>query len=136
VDTSAVSHAGPKIRRGLFEFFKALAYWDYEKCAYFLNKMAEKEIAGRRYEAFAKNLVKLYADFTESTVSQVSLTQRMMETIKLGVNSGMIFERGIFAIIKSLMYLDGMVLRCNPDAVVMRDMRPFIEEAENFVLQG
>ena len=54
VDTSAVSHAGPKIKRGLFEFFKALAYWDYDKCAYFLNKMAEKEIAGRRYEAFAR----------------------------------------------------------------------------------
>jgi len=135
VDTSAISHAGPKIRRGLFEFFKALAYWDYEKCAYFLNKMADREIEGQRYEAFAKKFVQLYGDFTESTVSRVSLTQRMMETIKLGVNSGMVFERGIFAIIKSLMYMDGMVLRCRPDAVLMRDMRPFIAEAENFVLK-
>ena len=136
VDTSAISHTGPKIRQGLFEFFKALAYWDYEKCAYFLNKMAEVEISGQRFDTFTKNLVNLYADFTDSTVSQVSLTQRMMETIKLGVNSGMVFERGIFGIIKSLMYMDGMVLRCKPDAILMRDMRPFIAEAEDFVLRG
>jgi ubiquinone biosynthesis protein len=50
----------------------------------------------------------------------------MMDTIKLGVHSGMEFERGMFAIIKSLMYLDGMVLRCRPKAVLMEDMRPFI----------
>ena len=54
----------------------------------------------------------------------------MMQTIKLGVHSGMHFERGIFAIIRSLMYLDGMVLRCNPDAVLLRDMRPLIAEFE------
>jgi ubiquinone biosynthesis protein len=52
----------------------------------------------------------------------------MMRTIKLGVNSGMVFEKGIFAIIRSLMYLDGMVLRCNPDAVLVRDMHRFISE--------
>jgi ubiquinone biosynthesis protein len=52
----------------------------------------------------------------------------MMETIKLGVNSGMVFERGMYPIIKSLMYLDGMVLRCNPQAVLVRDMRKFIDE--------
>ncbi|MBM4310789.1 MAG: AarF/ABC1/UbiB kinase family protein [Deltaproteobacteria bacterium] len=126
VDTSAISHTGPKIRRGLFDFFTALAYWDYGECAVCLNRMAEKGITGRQFDAFREKFVALYADFKETTVSQVSLTQRMMETIKLGVHNGMVFERGIFAIIKSLMYLDGMVLRCNPDAVLMRDMRPFI----------
>lgn len=134
VDTSAISRVGPKIRVGLFRFFKALAYWDYGDCARCLNRMAEVEISGRRYQAFENKLLALYADFKDSTVSQVSLTRRMMETIKLGVHSGMVFERGMFAIIKSLMYLDGMALRCHPDAVVMRDMRPFLAEAEKFVL--
>jgi ubiquinone biosynthesis protein len=63
----------------------------------------------------------------------MSLTKKMMQTIKLGVLSGMHFEKGIFAIIRSLMYMDGMVLRCKPDAVLMRDLRPFISEAENMV---
>ncbi len=136
VDTSAISRVGPKIRRGLFNFFKALAYWDYEKCAYFLNKMADVEIEGRRYDTFSKKMLTLYADFTDSTVSQVSLTRRMMETIKLGVHSGMVFEKGMYAIIKSLMYLDGMAIRCNPDAVLMRDMRPFISEMESLIETG
>jgi ubiquinone biosynthesis protein len=56
-----------------------------------------------------------------------------MQTIKLGVHSGMTFEKGIFAIIRSLMYLDGMVLRCKPDAVLLRDMRRFISEFEKLV---
>jgi len=41
----------------------------------------------------------------------------MMETIKLGVNSGMEFSQDMFPIIRSLMYMDGMVLKCNPNAV-------------------
>jgi ubiquinone biosynthesis protein len=47
----------------------------------------------------------------------------MMDTINLAVHSGMVFERGMYPVIKSMMYLDGMVLRCKPDAVLMRDMR-------------
>ena len=57
----------------------------------------------------------------------------MMETIKLGVLSGMRFEEGMFDIIKSLMYMDGMVLRCNPDAVLLEDMRKFIGEFKALV---
>jgi ubiquinone biosynthesis protein len=39
----------------------------------------------------------------------------------------MLFETGIFAIIRSLMYLDGMVLKRNPKAILMEDMRKFVE---------
>jgi hypothetical protein len=34
----------------------------------------------------------------------------------------------MFGIIRSLMYLDGMVLRCRPDADLIRDMREPVEE--------
>ena len=61
-------------------------------------------------------------------MSQVSLTKKMMQTIRLGVLSGMSFDEGMFDIIKSLMYLDGMVIRANPDAVLLRDMRRFIDD--------
>ena len=62
------------------------------------------------------------------SVGKVSLTQKMMDTIKLGVRSGMEFEEGMFDIIKSLMYMDGMVLRANPNAILLEDLRPFIQE--------
>jgi ubiquinone biosynthesis protein len=77
----------------------------------------------------------LYKDFEGSSVSEVSLTKKMMDTIKLGVHSGMEFEKGMFSIIKSLMYLDGMVLRCRPDAVLLRDMKPALENFEK-ILSG
>ena len=126
IDTSAVSRVGEKIRLGLFRFFEALSAYDFKKCAQRLNEMAEKDISGNKYDRFEALFFELYKDFKDKTVSEVSLTKKMMDTIKLGVNCGMTFEKGMFSIIKSLMYLDGMVLRCKPDAVLLRDMRPFI----------
>ncbi|NLD94658.1 MAG: AarF/ABC1/UbiB kinase family protein [Fibrobacter sp.] len=128
IDTGAISHVGERMRLGLFDFFDALSLYDYDACARALNSMADRGIAGQPYTRFREKFLELYKDFTNATVSQVSLTKRMMETIKLGVNSGMVFEKGMYPIIKSLMYLDGMVLRCNPQAVLVRDMRKFIDE--------
>ncbi|MBN1603648.1 MAG: hypothetical protein JW915_18700 [Chitinispirillaceae bacterium] len=128
IDTGAISHVGDTMRRGLFNFFDALSVYDYDACAQALNSMADRGIDGTAYSRFREKILALYKDFTNATVTQVSLTRRMMETIKLGVNSGMVFERGMYPIIKSLMYLDGMVLRCNPQAVLVRDMRKFINE--------
>jgi ubiquinone biosynthesis protein len=126
VDTSAISAIGARIKNGLFRFFVALSAYDYDACARHLNEMALKPIAGHDYQRFRERFFALYRNFAGKSVSEVSLTKKMMDTIKLGVHSGMEFERGMFSIIKSLMYLDGMVLRCKPTAVLMEDMRPFI----------
>lgn len=123
VDCGAIGHVSERMRQGLFNFMTALAFYDYDNCAKYLNSMSDIELTGATFADFHQKLLAVYADFSESTVSQVSLTQKMMETIKLGVNCGMQFEQGIYPIIKSLMYLDGMVLRCNPDAKLMKDMR-------------
>lgn len=128
IDTGAISEVGRKIQKGLFEFMEALAFYDYEACAVALNHMADKEISGKAFEAYRVKLLDLYKDFSGKTVSEVSLTRKMMETIKLGVNSGMVFEKGMFPIIKSMMYLDGMVLKGAPNTVLMLEMRPFIDE--------
>jgi ubiquinone biosynthesis protein len=127
VDTAFVGEVGDRIRKGLFFFFEALTRSDYPTCAKFLNEMAETRIEGDAFDAFERAFLDLYRDFKGKTVSEVSLTRQMMLTIKLGVNSGLVFEKGIFAIIRSLMYLDGMVLKCNPDAVLMSDMRKFVD---------
>lgn len=133
VDTAFVGEVGERIRKGLFYFFDSLSVFDYEKCAYWLNEMAEKRIEGEAFEKFRSDFIELYKDYTDSTVSEVSLTRQMMLTIKLGVNSGMEFEKGIFSIIRSLMYLDGMVLKCNPNAVLVKDMRRYIDVYKNAV---
>jgi ubiquinone biosynthesis protein len=123
VDTGAISRIGDRIRTGLFHFFEALCEYDFPACAERINQMAERSLDGAAYQRFREKFLALYRDFPGTTVAQVSLTRKMMETIKLAVNAGMVFERGMYPVIKSMMYLDGMVLRCKPDAVLMRDMR-------------
>ena len=125
IDCSTIGRVKNKLRVGLFWFFYYLCRYDYDKAVFYLNEMSEKELVDERYLRFKKDFKKLYSDFKNSTVSQVSLTKRMMETIKLAINSGMEFEEGMFHIIKSLMYLDGMVLKCNPDVNLMDDIREF-----------
>lgn len=128
VDTGAISKVKDNLKTGLYNFFKALAYYDFNNCAYYLNEMSQIKLSGKKYQIFLEKFLLLYSDFENATVSEVSLTKRMMETIKLGVLNGMKFEEGMFGIIKSLMYLDGMVLSVNPNAVLVKDMRSFIKE--------
>ena len=128
VDTGAIGHVSKKLSSGLLNFFDALSVYDYDLCAARLNEMAERGISGKQFEKFKVKFNVLYSDFKGRSVKEVSLTRKMMETIKLGVNSGMGFEKGMFSIIKSLMFLDGMVLRCNPNAVLLEDMRQFLGE--------
>lgn len=133
VDTAFVGVVGDRIRKGLFYFFEALSRYDYPECAKWLNEMADTRLTADQFENFKNDFIELYKEYTKSTVSQVSLTKQMMLTIKLGVNAGMEFEKGIFSIIRSLMYLDGMVLKCNPNAVLVQDMRQFIDAYKNAV---
>lgn len=128
IDTGFIAEVGRKMRVGLFNFFAGLSKNDYGACAKSLNSMSEVEIQGEQFRKFTKAFEDLYQNFTGATVSQISLTQQMMKTIKLGIHSGMTFERGIFSIIRSLMYLDGMVLRCKPNAILLNDMGKFIGE--------
>lgn len=128
IDTGAIGRVSDRVRIGLYKFMENLSYYRYDECANALNEMAYPNISGDRFENYKRKFKDLYSDFDNSTVSEVSLTQKMMHTIKLGVNSGMTFEKGMYPIIKSLMYLDGMVLKCKPDAKLMEDMRRFIEE--------
>lgn len=128
IDTAFIATVTERLKLGLFDFFEGLTRYDYEHCAKALHAMSESKLADGRFAEFEKQMLGLYRDFEGATVSAVSLTQKMMETIKLGVRSGMSFDRGMFGIIRSLMYLDGMVLRCNPNAVLIRDMRTYVED--------
>lgn len=128
VDTGYIGCIESVVREGLFQFFGALADYNYAACAIHLHSMSTVKLDDSEFQQFKADFIKLYSDFRGATVSEVSLTRRMMQTIRLGVNAGMAFDRSIFGVIRSLMYLDGMVLRCNPNAVLMCDMRPLLDE--------
>jgi ubiquinone biosynthesis protein len=128
LDTGYIGRVSDRMRKNLFYFFEALSADDYRQSAKCLNAMAERPISGKKWIHFEDRFLALYADFKGKTVSEVSLTKKMMQTIRLGVLSGMRFDKGMFDIIKSLMYLDGMVIRAKPDAMLLKDMRRFIHE--------
>lgn len=128
VDNGSLGYVEGKIKKGLFNFFDALCHYDFENAALFLNKMSERELEGPEYDKYLEEFLRIYDGFEDKKVSEVSLTKQMMETIKLGVHSGMDFDKGMFSVIRALMYLDGMVLRCNPDAVLMKDIRSFVDD--------
>lgn len=128
IDTGAVNKISERLSKGLFSFFEALADYDYPLCAQRLNQMSLTCLEGAMFERFEKKFCNLYSDFKNKTVSEVSLTKRMMQTIKMAIHGGMSFETGMFQIIKSLMFLDGMVIKCKPDAILIKDMKPFIED--------
>jgi ubiquinone biosynthesis protein len=128
IDTGFIGKVTDRIRVNLFHFFDELSQYRYAASAHYLHAMSSITIERKAYAAFERKFVSLYSDFTGMPVGKVSLTRKMMDTIKLGVRSGMEFEEGMFDIIKSLMYMDGMVLRANPDAILLEDLRPFIQE--------
>lgn len=128
VDAGYIGSVSEKIRVNLLNFFDHLSQYDYRGAAKYLNKMSDSEIEGEVYEKFEAKFLELYSDFKGKPVGEMSLTKKMMQTIRLGVLSGMHFGEGMFDIIKSHMYLDGMAIRCNPNAVILEDMRPFIKE--------
>lgn len=127
IDCAGLSIISKRLQKGLFWFFYYLSRYDYENAAKYLNLMSLNSISGDSYDSFVDNFKKLYKDFRGASVTEVSLTKRMMETIKLGINSGMDFGDDMFPVIKSLMYLDGMVMKCNPNAILMEDVRDFTD---------
>jgi predicted unusual protein kinase regulating ubiquinone biosynthesis (AarF/ABC1/UbiB family) len=128
IDTGYIGTVSEQLRRGLFWFFEGLTRYDYSRCAEAMHSMSTMRLPEPEYAAFQIAFFELYDGFEGATVSEASLTTKMMQTIKLAVRSGMSFDNGMFSIIRSLMYLDGMVLRCNPQANLIRDMREPVEE--------
>ncbi|NNM30316.1 MAG: hypothetical protein HKO57_12415, partial [Akkermansiaceae bacterium] len=81
-------------------------------------------------EAFVRSFENLYAGFHGRSVGEVSLTVQMMASVKLAVHAGLEFPQGAFPVIKSLMYLDGMALKCAPGKNLLHDVLAFGKDLE------
>ena len=71
----------------------------------------------------------IYEDFEAKTAGEQSLTKTMMETVKAAVeDAGANFGEEAFPIIRSLMYMDGLVISAHPDVRLVRSMGPYLQE--------
>jgi ubiquinone biosynthesis protein len=128
LDISTIATVKQKFSAGLLKFFGALIEYDYDLCVDRLHEMSDAKLNETELKKYKKYFLNLYKDFRGKTVSELSLTRQMMFTVRSAVEHGMSFEREVFAVIKSLMYLDGMVIKCNPEALLLEDMKPLVKK--------
>ncbi len=128
LDNATIETIPPTFARGLFDMLMLLGQGDLPRAGAQLAALSLKPLSDRQRRQFLDEFARLYLGFAGKTVSEVSLTTQMMRTIKMAVLNGLTFPRGAFPLIKSLMYLDGMVLRCAPQAVLLRDVARFQQD--------
>jgi ubiquinone biosynthesis protein len=128
LDNANVETVPGPFARGLLSMLVFLGQCNYKAAASQLTELSIVPMEARPRRSFISGFNALYRDFSRRSVAERSLTRQMMETVKLAVRHGIRFPAGAFPLIKSLMYLDGMVLRCNPGAVLLRDVARFADD--------
>lgn len=128
IDTGAISTASERVRAALFGFFFHLAKGNLEGAFEAMLHMADEPVTGARRDRYMADMHELYDGFVGTTVSETSLTQQMMRTVRAAVLAGCAFGEDAFPIIRSLMYMDGMVLRGHPEVDLISSMGPYLDE--------
>lgn len=128
IDTGAICEAPSHVRKALFGFFYFLAKGELQNAFDSMLTMTEVTPTSKTLETYYSSMYELYDGFVGTSVSEVSLTEQMMKTVKAAVLAGCSFGADAFPIIRSLMYMDGMVLKGHPDVDLISAMGPYLDE--------
>lgn len=128
IDTGAICHAPTHVRNALFGFFFFLAKGELRHAFDAMLTMADERPTGDTLSTYYASMDALYNGFVGTSVSEVSLTEQMMKTVKAAVLAGCSFGEEAFPIIRSLMYMDGMVLKGHPHVDLISSMGPYLDE--------
>ena len=128
IDTGAICNAPEHVRNALFGFFYFLAKGELRNAFDAMLTMAAVRPTGKTLDTYYASMDELYNGFVGTSVSEVSLTEQMMKTVKAAVLAGCSFGEEAFPIIRSLMYMDGMVLKGHPDVDLISSMGPYLNE--------
>ena len=112
----------------MFGFFYFLAKGELQNAFDAMLTMADVEPTGETLQTYYDSMFELYDGFVGTSVSEVSLTEQMMKTVKAAVLAGCSFGEDAFPIIRSLMYMDGMVLKGHPNVDLISSMGPYLDE--------
>ena len=128
IDTGAICEAPNHVRKALFGFFYYLAKGELKNAFDAMLTMADVTPSGDTLETYYNSMNELYDGFVGTSVSEVSLTEQMMKTVRAAVLAGCSFGEDAFPIIRSLMYMDGMVLKGHPEVDLISSMGPYLDE--------
>jgi ubiquinone biosynthesis protein len=133
IDTGAICSVPEHIRKALFGFFFFLAKGELLNSFDAMLTMADVKPTGKTLQNYYSSMYELYDGFVGTSVSETSLTEQMMRTIKAAVIAGCSFGEDAFPIIRSLMYMDGMVLKGFPDVDLISSMGPYLDEFSTLI---
>jgi len=127
IDTGAICNAPDHVRNALFGFFYFLAKGE-------LRHAYDAMLRWRTFNPLGNtsDILRFHEQPLRRvcwySVSEVSLTEQMMKTVKAAVLAGCSFGEEAFPIIRSLMYMDGMVLKGHPEVDLISSMGPYLDE--------
>ena len=129
IDNGAICDAPRNISLSLFNFFENLSKNDKEDAFESLLNLADSRPPEKKVNRFKQNMELIYDGFENKSVGEQSLTEVMMKTVRAAVeDAGADFGEEAFPIIRSLMYMDGLVIRTHPDVKLILEMRPSLNE--------
>ena len=137
IDNGAICEAPRKVSNSLFNFFYHLSSNDKDLAFESLISLAERRPRSVKVEEFKKDMHEIYRDFENLSVGQQSLTEVMMKTVRSAVeNAGADYGEEGFPIIRSLMYMDGLVIRTYPEVKLISEMRDSLDEFKSGLKLG
>ena len=129
IDNGAICHAPSFVNRSLFNFFEHLSRQEMHSAFMSLLDMTHKKPTGKKMQKYLNRMNEIYVDFEKKPVGEQSLTRIMMQTVRAAVElANAEFGEEAFPIIRALMYLDGLVIRAHPDALLIKSMGPYLNE--------
>jgi len=129
IDNGAICEAPRNVSLPLFLFFESLSNKDLDAAFESLLGLAGKRPSEENVVRFKRKMGDIYRDFGEKSVGEQSLTDLMMKTVRAAVEeAGADFGEEGFPIIRSLMYMDGLVLRTHPEVKLIIEMGPSLKE--------
>lgn len=129
IDNGAICQAPRGVSLPLFEFFENLSKGRLDDAFEALLGLAEERPSEDRVARFKTRMTEIYQGFGEKSVGEQSLTDLMMKTVRTAVeDAGADFGEEAFPIIRSLMYMDGLVIRTHPEVKLIAEMGPSLVE--------
>ena len=129
IDNGAICEAPRSTSLPLFRFFDHLSDERLEDAFEALIALAGDRPPDPKVSIFKKEMSKIYDGFGEKSVGEQSLTELMMKTVRAAVeHAGADFGEEAFPIIRSLMYMDGLVIRTHPRVKLIEEMGPSLTE--------
>ncbi len=129
IDNGAICESPRSVSLPLFRFFEFLSVGDKEGAFEALLGLAGERPSEGSVARYKDLMSEIYSDFGNKSVGEQSLTDLMMKTVKAAVEkAGADFGEEGFPIIRSLMYMDGLVIRTHPEVNLIAEMAPSLKE--------